>query len=97
MSGKSKFTKIQIKSMSADQCSEELRALNLDADGGLGVKRDRLTLFLTGSGITLPDGVGHFVPTILKRVLITRKLSKLAFKSILSSLAFHRHPKQPSM
>ena len=58
---------------------------------------ERLTLFLTGSGITLPDGGGHFVPTILEWVLITIKLSKLAFKSILGSLAFHRHPKQPSM
>ena len=28
--------------MGADQCSEEFRALNLDPDGGLGVKRDRL-------------------------------------------------------
>ena len=39
---KPKFKKGQIKTMGADQCSDELRALNLDPNGGLGVKRERL-------------------------------------------------------
>ena len=39
---KPKFTRTQIKSLGAEQCSEELRALNLDPNGGLGVKRERL-------------------------------------------------------
>ena len=39
---KPKFKKGQIKTMGADQCSEELRALNLDPNGGLGEKRERL-------------------------------------------------------
>lgn len=34
MSAKPKFTKVQIKTMGLDQCSEELERLNLDLSGG---------------------------------------------------------------
>ena len=42
MSAKPKLLKSQINALGAEQLSEELKALNLDPDGGLGVKRMRL-------------------------------------------------------
>ena len=44
MSGnhKPKFTRTQIKSLGLDQCIEELRILNLETEGNLGQKRERL-------------------------------------------------------
>ena len=42
MSAKPKYTKTQIRTLNADQCTDELRSHNLDLIGGLGQKRDRL-------------------------------------------------------
>ena len=42
MNSKPRFTKTQIRALNAEQCTEELRSLNLDLSGGLGQKRDRL-------------------------------------------------------
>ena len=41
MNNKPKFTKTQIRTLGAEQCTEELMSLGLDIDGGLGQKRKR--------------------------------------------------------